>query len=455
MTTELYALAIPFDGPDPTLVQSNGQGLPTQLVEIPDIPSGGLGPLARTRWIDGNTTVPSSQQNGTEGAPYSSPEAFLATLTPEPVSADDAATLWVGLISPTADDIWAPNPQTWVIPPGRSVVIRNLTSPGIPVTTGHLTVPAPESADFTDVTITWTNTAATGSPPSAVLTLDNLGLIALALTQTDGAGAPPSALILLGSTGFYQGTVNVSGSSNFKTLLVMGGATANLGITNPVSGPTFGLVVSGGSWTSSGLVASSVTATNASITDTGSFLQTSGGQTYTGCTITANGLRTTGTSALIFSNCTFTRGTTLNTSIGPGSVQFDGPSWASFKAAGGGTTTGTVITVVGGYSGGAVVGATIANPAGNANTVSINGTGASGGFTGGGNWYTCTSLAGNTSTTIVDGGGAVTGTTMRFTRTDASGNTWTILDAGTGSIASVPAGGSTTVYYNGTGWVLQ
>jgi hypothetical protein len=116
---------------------------------------------------------------------------------------------------------------------------------------------------------------------------------------------------------------------------------------------------------------------------------------------------------------------------------------------------GTIVVVTGGYGEGAVVGANIADPAGNACTVSVNGTGASTGFTGGGNWYTATALAANTTTTISDAGGAVKGTTMRFTRTDTSGSTWTILDAGTGSIVQIASGGSATVSFNGTGWVLQ
>ena len=83
-----YALTVTFDGPNPTLVQENGQRLPTELVEIPDIPSGGLGPLARLKWIDGNTAIPSGEQTGTEGAPYGSPALWLATLL-APASADD------------------------------------------------------------------------------------------------------------------------------------------------------------------------------------------------------------------------------------------------------------------------------------------------------------------------------------------------------------------------------
>lgn len=410
-------------------------------------------PLARTKWIDGNTSVPAGAQNGAPGTPYVSPEAWLLTIPAQPVSLDDAQTVQVGLISPTADDVWTPNPQTWTIHPGRSLVLRNLTSPGITGSTGHVTVPAPESADFTGVVINWTNTETTNpafNPPSSVVVLDNLNLQSMALTYTDGAGAAPAELVLSGSTGFYQGTVNVSGSTAFKAIAVVG-ATANLAVT----GTNFGLTVSGGSWISAGLSCTSVIATSASIMDTGSNLTTTGAQAYMGCNITANGLLTSGASGISFSNCTFTRGTVISATTAGALVTFDGPSYASFLAAGGTFASGTIVTVQGGYTRGAVAGANVNDPAGNACTVSLTGAGASTGFTVGGNWYTATALAANTTTTISDTGGAVNGDTMRFTRTDTSGNTWTILDATTGTIGQVPAGGNLTASFNGTGWVLQ
>ena len=84
-------------------------------------------------------------------------------------------------------------------------------------------------------------------------------------------------------------------------------------------------------------------------------------------------------------------------------------------------------TVQGGYLAGEVAGANVASPAGNAATLSINGTGATATWASGGNSYLVTTLAGNTTLTVSDAGGAVAGTTMLFTRTDTSGYTLTNL----------------------------
>jgi hypothetical protein len=446
----LYALAIDYDGPNPTLIQENGQRLPTQLVIVPS--GGNFGPLARTRWIDGNTAVPSVQQTGTEGAPYSSPEVFLNTLEPQPASLDDAQTSWVGLISPTATDVWT-EPQNWTIPPGRSVVIRNLTPPGIVASAGHLAVPPPECASFT-AAITWTNTETTNpafNPPSSVLTLDNITLLAgSTLVLTDGAGAAPSALVLSGIDGFYDAAVNVSGASNFKLISVIN-ATANLAMT----GTAFALQVTGGTWSAAGLSCTSIFADNASIADTGANLTTTGAQSYIGCNINANGLKTTGASAMTFEDCVFARAVAITATTAGAIVTFDGPSWSSFLSNGGTVAAGTVVVVTGGFLQGVVPGANIASPGGAAASLSINGTGATAAFASGGNWYTVTTLAANTTITLLDTGGAVAGTTLAITRTDASAFSLTVADAGTGNLVTIASGlGDVILRFNGTNWKL-
>lgn len=443
-----YALTVTFDGPNPTLVQENGQRLPTELVEIPDIPSGGLGPLARLKWIDGNTAIPSGEQTGTEGAPYGSPALWLATLL-APASADDANTIQEGVIAPTATDVWSPNPQTWTIPAARNILLRSLQDTGPTVAQG---------ASFASPVITWANTAATFTPGISVLAFTDVAMTGTAaFTITDAAGASQSRLIFQGRSCNVVGTLNVSGSTFFNAIQVFN-SVVNLTVTNPGGGPTWGLtVLAGGTWTSAGLSCTTVTANDSTVADTGSNLTTTGAQAYAYCTITANGLKTTGASVISFVGCTFTRATVITATTSGASVTFDGDSYASFIANGGTFASGTIVTVQGGYLAGEVAGANVASPAGNAATLSINGTGATATWASGGNSYLVTTLAGNTTLTVSDAGGAVAGTTMLFTRTDTSGYTLTISDATAGAIATLPPGGGgfVLIAFNGTAWVLK
>lgn len=144
---------------------------------------------------------------------------------------------------------------------------------------------------------------------------------------------------------------------------------------------------------------------------------------------------------------------TYGVRIAPGSTGPIGPT-------GTGTTGPTGAAGVTGATGSAgllgniILGATISNPSGGALNLSINGTGASAGYTAGGNQYTVLLLNQDTTLTLIDGAGAITGTCLIITRTDSSVNTLTILDAGTGAIALLPGSGSIVAYYNGTAWTL-
>jgi hypothetical protein len=107
-----------------------------------------------------------------------------------------------------------------------------------------------------------------------------------------------------------------------------------------------------------------------------------------------------------------------------------------------------------GLLGNIVPGATISNPSGGALNLSINGTGASPGYTAGGNQYTVLSLNENTSLTLLDGAGAIEGTPLIITRVDDSVYLLTISDEGSGSIWELPGSGSMVAYYNGTAWTF-
>ena len=445
-----YALTIEQEIPDPTLVLKTGQGLQCGLTPI--TPGTNQGPLARTKWIDGNTAVPADEQTGTEGSPYSSPAAWLGSLNAEPLSLDDASTLEVGLISPAATDDWNPNPQTWVIPAGRCIAISNLTASGIAAVPGAFAT-APQGAAFAGTTITWTNTAATFEPPYSTLTLNDLSMTNMALALTDAG--QPSALVLSGFSGYYQGTLNFSAASSFAFLSVLN-TTCNLNVTNGGGGATYTLKLNTSTWTSTlSLQAGVVVAIESSLT-LSSNLTTSGsaGQSYSKCSISCLGTMTATLGAISFKLCTFSQATTLTAASG--GVVFDGPSWASFQAAGGVITAGTVVKVTGGYLSGEVLNGTpIHNPAGNAVTLSINGSGATTGFTTGGNSYQVTSLAATSTITLVDGGGAVNGTSLLITSTDTSGHTLNVADAASGTIASITAIGFFLLTFNGSTWVLK
>jgi hypothetical protein len=399
---------------------------------------GGAVPLARFRWIDGNTLVPAAFQNGTESAPYSSPEAWLATLG-DPTSADDAATFEVGSIAPTAADVWDPDPQTWTIPPCRSIQITSTNFPAAPTFTGPVMM--------TGLTVNWANGVTAFIPSQALLVFEALAINEMAMTVTDGPGSCQSALLLKDGE-LLNSTLNVSGATNFSALLVENNDT-QLVVTSGAS-PTWKLGLSNDvNWVSTNLSCGSVQAVSGcSVLDTVAITTTTT-QTYDDCQIDSPSLVAT---QFTFYRTRFEEATAL--SGAPGTVAtFDGQSWLTFIAQGGSYSANVVVVVVGGYLAGPVPGAAINNPAGGAVSLSITGAGATAGYTQGGNWYTVKSLAVNTTITLLDSGPAAQ--TLRITRTDDSGNTLTVLDAGTGALASIPAGGGATLYYTGTAWVLQ
>jgi hypothetical protein len=263
----------------------------------------------------------------------------------------------------------------------------------------------------------------------------------------------------LGAAASYSGTLNVAGASLFQTLLVQN-ATASIVVTNPVGGggPTFKLTLNDANWTSTNLECASIVANGSVVTDT-AVLETTGTQQYIGCQISATKLKSLASAfpSLSFSNCEFL--TAMSIATDGGEALFDGPSWASFQAAGGtvsSETTGTVVVVTGGFLQGTVQGVGIVNPAGGVATLAPNGVGATATWNKGGNWYTASALAVNTTITLADTAtaGAPNGTTLCITRTDASGFSLTVSDAAAGPIATLPATGFAVFHSNGINWSL-
>jgi hypothetical protein len=384
-------------------------------------------PLKRLRWIDGNTTVPLSQQNGSESLPYQSPQAWLSSLGP-PTSTDDANTLEMGVIAPTPPNVWSPNPQTWIIPPSRNIQIGQLAQSD-----------GPNPNDFSPLTVTWTNTPIEGVTGSS-LVLSNLNISGLAMTVTDVDGAPPSSMALIGSTenGNYTGTLDISGATGFGNLTVAN-ASADLTVIPPAS-PTFQVLINDNSfWESSNLSCGSFYTYDSGIVDLGTLTSATTASFFTS-SINAKGI--TAAKQLTFDqNCSFESAIVIAAPL----AIFDGPSWASFLEQGGNYGT-TVVLVIGGFLAGPVPGPNIATPPLNAITVSLNG----------GNWYTVTALAGAATTTVsIADTPAKPGDTIAFTRTDTTeGAVLVIADLNTSNVVGTISGpGSLVARFNGTAWV--
>jgi hypothetical protein len=404
-------------------------------------------PLARTKWIDGYTTVPLAHQTGSESAPYQSPEAWYASLGP-PSSADDSITYEVGVISPTAADQWSPNPQVWTIPPSRVTLLRTFAD-------GLIIDPS-----FSPLTIDWVNTPEAGATYSATK-FERFSMASVNMTLTDSVGSPIADLGFMGQQelGTYEiDTLDYSGMSNADSLQVTG-CFASITTIVPNSSPFLLFALGLGFQADFECGASSwftINVTNGTLDAAGAPIVGIFGATFLEAQLAAMSM-TSPSGPLTFERTTFLSAVLVQAPTG-GAV-FDGISWASFLENGGTYSATTVVLVVGGFTQGAVAGAHITNPAGNAVSLALNGVGASAGFTQGGNWYTATALAEDTTITLLDGAGAGAepGDTLCITRTDTLPHVLIIADAGTGTIVTLPADtqGSAVLSYNGTAWVAQ
>jgi len=133
-----------------------------------------------------------------------------------------------------------------------------------------------------------------------------------------------------------------------------------------------------------------------------------------------------GIASATYMQCTFT-GAVAIVAGATGVILMDGPSWRSFQEAGGAITSGIVL-IVGGSKAGIVQSPPTAAAGAStsigdaAASVSLNGTGASAGFTGGGNLYEeKTTLTAGRIVTVKTGGGEATGDTIDIVRSGPSG----------------------------------
>jgi hypothetical protein len=114
------------------------------------------------------------------------------------------------------------------------------------------------------------------------------------------------------------------------------------------------------------------------------------------------------------------------------------------------------VLVVGGYSGASVEGAALAAAS---TSVSLNGTGATAGFTGenSGNHYSTASVT-PTSVTLLTGGGELEGDTLLISRTASVAADLAVVNGGVGAgtIGTIPTGtrGFVLARFDGTNWVF-
>lgn len=389
-------------------VKSRGEENDFMLAMMRASAAGASRPLSRYRFIDGGTPVVGG--DGAIALPYATSAAFLADVAAS-ASIADASALFVGKVTPSE----AGYAETLVFPAYRQVELR-----------------ADETPIQNTGTITWPNVAGGGThvpSPYALMSLHNYGTSG-AITVTDDGGAPSNVFITADND-------FVSLYSSFDSHTTTALATIYL------NGVSFSGAVNLGTAATSAIAGIN----NSDITG----LLTAQAVSAELCTLRSVTVRA-GQSAQ-FIACIFNPTPVLTG--GAGSIgRFDGPSWRSFLEAGGTLAGGIIALIIGGYSAGSVAGQTLTD----ANvTVSLNGAGASGGFTAGGNWYDlpAATLSANRSVTLLTGG-ALPGDTIRITRFDATAHTYTVLDDLSATLAVLPASqkGFVDAQFNGTHWVF-
>lgn len=416
----------------------------------PDAGCGGRGsgaPLKRTRWVDGDTTTPAPSANGAAGAPYKTISAALhdlAALPAPPSNAADGQTSFSLLVSPAAS---GPGyVENLVIPAGRCLEIRSLIHPNLDDHGATLTG-----------TVAWANGAVADQATIASLTFTGMKVTGT-ITVTDGVGSSDSFLQVLGDIGQGPPTDQEDFNCGCGNIDTTGAALLFLirlaGVT--VSGTIDGAAtVSAENCTFLGAIGS-VTPVDA-FGPVGCIIagnvSSSANQSCVDCQFSGTTAITAGGS-IGFENCTFSSALLVTSA----SISFDGPSYRSFLEAGG--TCSTIPLIIGGYQGAAAEGAALTD----ANVqVSLDGTDATAGFTGGGNHYTFTATLATTSRTVRAlaplGGGQQPGDTIGFTiiNTNEGGFNYNVADDVGTHQTTIPAGmrGFCILEFNGTHWVFR
>ncbi|MGH3303689.1 MAG: hypothetical protein ACRDOK_18820 [Streptosporangiaceae bacterium] len=370
---------------------------------------GGGAPFGRLFWIDGTAAHPGT---GSDEAPFQTPQDW-ATATGVPLTLADASTMTVGVMTPATVAEYTGNLN---LPAYRNMELRtmaNAVSNGVGGSeiTGNITI---------------NNVAGGGAvaPPIATYGFRGIHLIG-DLTVTDDNTVV--SFLFLGSLSFTSaqsqiivGNVIGTGASKLEEIILN-----NFEVDGNIDAPTAAIL-------SFGTIFRLGTIT---CVEFGGFLQSNiESSVVSSSEININGCTMPGGSSLSATTTIEILDTTFQGVVAisaASSVTFDGPSYLSFLNQGGTVAAGISVLVIGGYRGAPVEGAPLVSGA--LTIVSLDGGGASPGFTHGGNHYTlsaATVLAVNSVVEPLTDGGP--GETIAFTIINAatnSPNTFTVKDA--------------------------
>ncbi len=380
-------------------------------------PGAGI-PFARQRFIDAGTTTAVPAQNGSASQPYSTIARFM-TARPN-TSAVDANGNYVG----------------WLMP-ALSSYTENVLFPAYCATELRADSLSLSSSGATiNGNCGWNNSGGAFKANLAVASLHNINVL-FGVTIIDDVGAPTSAFVFSGD----------SVSAPFAPIVLSGGLDCST-TTHLENVYILNVDVSGG--------------IDAGLSSTSAFLNISG-STIDG-PINCNGLQafnTTFNSSEItcpsgantqFIACQFVSATLLGVIE---TAVFDGPSWQSFYGAGGTRAAFTAVLVQGGYNGAEVPGGLL--PSG-LTLVSLNGTGATVGFTGSnsGNHYGASALNSNAIVRLKTGGGELPGDTLMITKFDSAAFSLLVEDNAGNPLATISSGnpGFVKAQFTGFDWIF-
>lgn len=387
-------------------------------------------PLARTKWIDGDTVTPAASANGSEALPYATPNAFMAGIGVIR-SVSDATQLMIGMMSPATVAAYT---QNVAVQPYRNIELRGVGETFL-------------SGILITGNVVWTNTAAqvvanggnaANAPAVTNLTLHNVSITGNLTVTDDAVSSIVSISMDEGAFTAVAGAIDLTGATHVSILSVSGAGVGDPTSTANATGADFVFVDAA---ITGSVVCKALNAVNSSFINSAVF-------TFAAA------------SSSQFVNCIFSTGSTPAITAGAGStVIFDGASWRSFKEAGGTIVSGIVLVV-----GGSRAGIVFCPPTGaptsigdQSVSVSLDGTGATnaGGFNGtlGGNYYEAsTALTGNRTVTLKTGGNELTGDTIEVVRRGAgiSANTLSVTNNGGTETRTIAAnqGGSQCWQFN-------
>jgi hypothetical protein len=365
----------------------------------------GTTPLSRQRFIDGGTT--SVVHNGSIAQPYSTIAQFMVSRTN--VSVLDATAAYVGWLMPALNN-YIESPSF------PSYASTGLRADSFGYTQGNVI----------GGNVTWINSAGAFAATAAHVTVHNISITGT-FTVTDDGGAPPSNVL-------FSGDEN-SGSAAEGAILVGGfvsNTTTRLTQVRFLNATVQGVGLNCGSAATS----AQVYVTNCTLIGgdvTGRSFESNGSD------LSLNSITVNAAGTCVFRGTQFNNHACLLTAFG--GATFDGPSWISFTESGGTRSAGTFVLVQGGYSGGAVSGASL--PASGSVKLSLNGNaaGTTAGFTGNnsGNRYPMQNLTAPLAVQLLKAGGELDGDTLLICQLSIEGFPTTVTNAGGTVVGVIPA----------------